>query len=94
MSSSYVYSNKAATFRLVIPDAVNSFTIPNDVSWVLMQNVGANDIKFNFDDDAASDFWTIKVGDKLPEAIKVKPGSTFNTDGVGGSSTLEIVTWG
>jgi len=88
------FNNKQKCFRLVIPDAVNSFTVPDDVTWVLMKNVGANALIFNYDDDDASDYYTIDANSEMPCAIRVRGGTTFNTDGVGGPTTLEVVAWG
>lgn len=90
-----VPNNKITTFRFSVPDDVNSFTIPVDTSWVLLKNVGTtNSVRFNFDDDAASDYWTLPAEVSLPAPIRVKGGSNFNTDGVGGSTVLEVIAWG
>lgn len=88
-----ISSGKTRCTRLVIPDVANSFVIPSDVAYVVLKNVGANPVRFNFDTDAASDYFTLAVNAQSPELF-ISGGKTFNTDGVGGSSTLEIITWG
>ena len=87
-------SGVTKTFRLSIPDATNSFQVDSAIRWVLMKNVGANALRFNFNDDDPTDYYTIDSGKEMPTPIAVRGGETFNTDGVGGSTTLEVVTWG
>ena len=91
---SFVHSRISRCYRLVIPDPVNSFNIPNDVSNVILRNDGANDIKISFDDDATEDYFTLKAGATLPVDVSVLGGKTLNTDGIGGASILEIIAWG
>jgi len=86
-------TNKTKIFRLVIPDAANSFVVSDGVVWVIMANVGANDLKFNFDEDGATNYYTLKAG-KETQPFRVKSGRTMNTDGVGGATTIELITWG
>ena len=79
--------------RLSIPDAVTSFQIPNNISWVLLRNAGANNLKFNFD-NSATHYFTIEAGKTLPGAIQIPGGSTIYADGIGGDTILEVVAWG
>ena len=87
------FTNQTKIFRWVIPDAINSFTIPDGVAWIVMKNVGVNPFQFNFDEDGANNYWTIDPG-KETVPFRVKAGRIMNTDGIGGSTTIEIITWG
>ncbi len=86
-------SGKSMTAVLSVPDIVDSFSIPVDVQWVILKNTGANDVRFQFDDDGVTDFWTLKTSAQLGP-IQVQGGTNFNTDGLGGSTTLELIAWG
>lgn len=88
-----LHSGKSMTFELIIPDPIDSFSIPIDVNWVILRNIGANDFRFQFDDDGPTDFFTIKAGETL-DPIRVQGGTNFNTDGVGGSTTIQGIAWG
>ena len=89
-----IRSGRVITARISVPDVANSFQVPTDIQYVLLRNDGANDVRFNFNDDDPSDYFTIKAGVTMPAPISVLGGETFNTDGVGGSSIIEIVAWG
>lgn len=86
-------SGAAEIFRISIPDAVSSFQIPSDVTWFHIANVGANDMRWNYDTSGPSDFKTVKANTEMPIAVKTKPGENINTDGVSGDTTIEVMTW-
>ena len=88
-----IATGKISTKRVNVPDPVSDFTIPDGISWAILKNVGANSIRFNFDDDAENDYWTLKLNELTP-IIPVQAGQKFNTDGIGGPSTLEILMGG
>jgi hypothetical protein len=79
--------------RINVPDDANSIAIPSDVSWAVFRNAGNVPVRFNFNTDGASDYFTLGVGVTSP-IISVVGGKTFNTDGVGGSTVLEVISWG
>ena len=89
----FIFSDKVMTFVLNIPDPVNSFQIPIDVNWVVLKNVGTFPVEFKFDDDGPTHHYTLKVDEKT-DVIRVKGGTNFNTDGIGGASKLEVIAWG
>jgi hypothetical protein len=80
--------------RINIPDEITSFNIPSETKYMIIKNAGAtNDMTFNFPDDAETDFWTLKPQTQSPVMV-VKPGSLVHTDGIGGSTTCEVLLWG
>jgi len=89
-----VSSDMTRVFRISIPDAVNAFNIPVGITHIVIKNVGANDMRFNFDDDGPNDYYTLEPKEVSPP-MKVKGGKTnVNTDGVNGATTVEILAWG
>ena len=88
-----ISSDVTMTFTLNIPDPVNSFQIPVDVNWVILKNTGSNPIEFKFDDDGADEHYTLNINEKVGP-FRVQGGTNFNTNGVGGSSSLEVIAWG
>jgi hypothetical protein len=86
-------SSKNRCYRISVPDQANSIAIPSDIASCLIRNAGLVDVRINFNDDAESDYYTLKVGAD-PIKVDVYGGKTLNTDGVGGSSMIEIITWG
>ena len=81
------------TKRFSVPDPVSYFNVPDGVSFAVIKNVGANAMRFNFDDDDPGDYWTLEVNAQSP-IMDVKSGQKFNTDGVGGATTIEVLLWG
>ena len=77
--------------RLEIPDPVSSFVIPPDASEAVIKNVGTNDMRFNFDGDFTTHYWVLKSGEQTP-LIKVSGGLKIQTDGIGGSQTIDVWT--
>ena len=87
-------SGMTRIFRLSIPDVVNAFSIPVGIAYIVIKNVGTNDMQFNFDNDASTDYWTLKSNEVSP-TMSVRGGkTTISTDGVGGNTTVEILAWG
>lgn len=87
-------SRKTKVYRVSVPDQANSIAIPSDVSNVILRNASTTiSVRFNFDSDSASDYFTLTPGEMTP-AFEVKNGKTLNTDGINGSAVLEIITWG
>ncbi len=87
-------SGMTRVFRISVPDIVNSFAIPLGITHVVIKNVGANDLRFNFDADGPNDYWTLKP-EAVSPPIMVKGGdANINTDGVGGATTAEVLAWG
>lgn len=89
-----INSGKTMTFILSIPDPVNSFQIPVDVNWVILKNTGGFPVRFKFDDDGPNDYWELAAGEVTPAPIHVQGGTNFNTDGIGGPTTLMGIAWG
>lgn len=91
-------TGRTLCLRLTVPDAVTSFAIPSGIEWVLIRNatggITPNDIRINFDDDSASNYATLIAGAAYTGPIRVAGGRVLNTDGVGGSATLEVIAWG
>ena len=94
MNFGMVYNGVSRVYELSIPDPVNSFVIPSDIAYAVLHNSGAVDLNFNFDDDGATDVFTLKSGIILPMPISVWGGKTINTDGIGGATKLQLITWG
>ena len=87
-------TGKTRCYRFSTPDQVTSFNIPSDISWCILKNTSLTiSVKFNFDSDAAGDYYTLDPGE-VSHAFCVYGGKTLNTDGVGGSSNLEVIAWG
>lgn len=89
-----ILSHSARCLRISVPDVANSFQLPDDARFVIFRNAGTNDLTINFEDDSATDFWTLKPGEETPAPLLVKGGTTVNTDGIGGNSLLEVILWG
>ena len=79
--------------RLTIPDPVANFIIPETISDTVLKNVGTKDFRFNFTGDFATHYWTLKIGETSP-VLKVNGGRKFYTDGIGGSTIVEVLMWG
>ena len=86
-------SGRSMTFTLNIPDQVNSFQIPIDINWVILKNVGTKPLEFQFDDDGQNDSWRLEINEQVGP-IRVKGGTNFNTDGIGGDTILKGIAWG
>jgi len=86
------YTN-ADVKRLNVPDPVSDFTIPDGICCAIIKNVGANDMRFNFDGDFETHYFTIGVGKSSPK-LNVNPDRKFYTDGIGGATTIEVLLWG
>jgi len=57
-------------------------------------NVGSQDIKINFDSDAAANYYLLKSGKDMPFAVPIIASTTIHCRAVGGASTLEYFIWG
>jgi hypothetical protein len=78
--------------RVSIPDAVTSFQVPADVTYIQIKNVGLlNSMRFNADGDDTH-YRTLVPGGESP-SMRVLPGTTIYTDGVLGATTAEIILW-
>ena len=88
-----IKTNVIEVKRLAIPDPISTFDIPDKVSAAVIKNVGTKDMKFNFDGDFDTHYWTLKIGEQTP-VMEINPSRTFHTDGIGGSTTIEVLMWG
>jgi len=92
-----------ACFRVTIPDAPSTITIPslgnpNLPKKVIVRNVGtglfANAFRFNFPGDSSSNYIELAPSTAYPHPIGgLRGGEVINTDGIGGSAQIEIVIW-
>ena len=82
--------------RATIPAApsILSVSIPPRVAKFAIQNVGTRAIRFNFDDDSNTDYWTLGVGVTLPFIIEITESTSINLTAIGGTSIAEVVFWG
>jgi len=92
-SGNNLKTKSQAVVRLTIPDAASTIQVHPDHTQLFMRNDGGNAMKFNFEDDDASDTYTLPPGKETP-VFSVSPGEIINTDGLGGSTTVELVSWG
>ena len=84
---------KARTFRINVTTTKNTKSLPSNIKFAILQNAGSNKIAFNFDDDGASDRFTLEPGQVLGQ-IHITSGQQFNYISIGGDSVLEVVAWG
>lgn len=82
--------------RVNVPDQANSITLPDFARHLIIKNVDGGltpgEVRFNFAEDAADQYWTVAPGDTSP-IIGVRGGEVVNTDGVGQAVTVEAIVW-
>lgn len=89
-----VSTGRARCLRFTVPDEITSITLPSDAKYFMIRNSGDSiGIRFNFDDDDENDYFTLRPFDRSP-VINVLGTKTLNLDGLSGSSSVEIITWG
>ena len=88
-----IFSGNVEVLRMSAPDETNSIVMPATARFFYMRNDGPVDVQFNFDDDAATDYYTLKNGERT-EIMQCEGGQTIHLDGVGGSANIEMVIWG
>ena len=99
-ASKAVAEQSAGIIKAKDKDIIQGWDVSNEISLapkirkVLMRNNGANAIKVHFNDDLASNFWTIMPGEQLPCPIDVVAGTVIKCAGQGGDSVLQYIIWG
>jgi len=78
--------------RYSVPATMTSITIPDKVSGFVIQNVGTENIYFNFGEDP-SDRWTLKP-DAVSPAIPILSSAILQAKAGGAGSTAEVIFWG
>jgi len=63
---------------------------------MVIQNIGSNSVLMNFDDDTASQYWTlgIKAPFNTTPTLPVLDTTTINLKAVGANTILEALFWG
>lgn len=80
--------------RRQIPVSGGSVMIPDKISFMFIQNAGDNVIRFNFNDDQPTDFFTLGPRDRFPVPIPLDGRVMINARSVGTESTVECIFWG
>ena len=86
-------SGRTAAKRKNITTSGSSVSIPDKINEVVIKNVGANAMAFNFNADRSSDFWSLEPGETSP-VIVLGEGVTLNAITPSGTTTMECLFWG
>jgi len=61
------------------------------ITKVMMKNVGVKNIKVNFDDDVANNYWLLEPNKEFPGYLYLTRDTVIHCRGVGGDSILELI---
>jgi len=78
--------------RSTVTTSGKTFTVPLDASFLVIQNVGSNIMRFNFSTDAASDYWVLQISETSPVLI-LRPGVEIKLQSQGGDTTAQYLFW-
>lgn len=92
------------TFRVTVPDVINSITIPDlgnplALKYVSVRNVSTgllpNAFRFNFEGDGASNYIELQPSTTNDPYVfgGIRGGEIVYIDGVGGSATMDVTVW-
>lgn len=85
-------------YRVSVPDAVNTIVVPNLKNGgfyknFVIKNIGALvSCRVNFDGDP-NNYITLSPGASTPVMKGLRGGDLVYTDGIAGSTTLEVIVW-
>lgn len=88
-----IAARNMAIIRMSIPDESANITIAEDITQIIIKNAGAVDLTVNVDSETPSNYLTLKP-DEFSPTLTVHGGLVMYLDGVGGSTTAEIICWG
>ena len=86
-------SGKIQCNRFNISTTVTNINVPEEVSYFVIKNEGVNPVRFNFDSDAANDYWELKEGEVCLE-IPISNANTVNLITTTGTSYIQMICWG
>lgn len=86
------------TLKITVPNDATTLALPSlkkdgAVKEVFVRNIGLLDLHMYFEDDASGDYITVKAGEVSPIFSGLAGNELLYLDGVGGSTTIEVMIW-
>lgn len=83
---------KLSCIRRDIPVSGVQITIPGDIGFLVLKNTGQWSVRFNFNQDNPTDYFSLKPGEQSP-TINVVGGHKINLKAVTADSQVEAIVW-